>query len=45
MLRCGWKVNDVNQMQFERYVGQIPIMVKVIELLLKTIVDNPFGLD
>ena len=29
MVRCGWKVNGVIQAPFERYIGQVPIMVKV----------------
>ena len=34
MIRCGWKVNGVIQMPFERYIGQVPIMVKVLILFL-----------
>jgi len=29
MVRCGWKVDGVAQAPFERYIGQVPIMVKV----------------
>ena len=31
MVRCGWKVNGTAQMPFERYIGHVPIMVKVPE--------------
>jgi len=30
MVRCAWKVNGVAQMPFERYIGHVPIMVKVV---------------
>jgi len=34
MIRCGWKVNGVVQQPFERYIGHVPIMVKVTNLSL-----------
>lgn len=35
MIRCGWKVNGVIQAPFERYIGHVPIMVKVTDSFLK----------
>jgi len=43
MVRCGWKVNGVAQLPFERYIGQIPIMVKVLNSVFRQKLISDFA--